>query len=72
MHPDFPSLLPLGGDERFELLRGRRARSDGAVLVKRPRRPGPADAAALQRELGVLAGSASAATVDQNESAAQN
>lgn len=63
MHPDFASLLPLGGDERFELLRGHRAHSASAVLVKRPRRPGPADAAALQRELAVLADSAGAATL---------
>ena len=65
MNPDYESLTPLSADDRFELLRGRRARTGAAVLLKRARRdpPPPADIAALQREFETAAGLSSAATL---------
>ena len=65
MSPDHEFLAPLGADDRFELLRGRRTRSGAPVLLKRVRRtpPPPADLAALQREFALVAGLSSAATL---------
>jgi serine/threonine protein kinase len=65
MNPDYESLTPLSADDRFELLRGRRARTGAAVLLKRARRdpPPPADIAALRREFETAAGLSSAATL---------
>jgi predicted ATPase/signal transduction histidine kinase len=65
MSSDFDALTPLCADERFELLRGHRARSGAPVLVRRARRhpAPPADRAALQREFEIAAGLSSAATL---------
>ena len=65
MNPDYQSLTPLSTDERFELLRGRRARTGAAVLLKRSHRDParPADLAALQREFDITSGLSSAATL---------
>src|SRR5258706_192426 len=35
MNPEYESLTPLGADDRFELLRGRRTRTGAPVLLKR-------------------------------------
>jgi predicted ATPase/signal transduction histidine kinase len=61
MNPDYEILGPLGGDTRFELLRGRRRRTAAPVLIKRSRGGAASDAAALQREAVVAAALGSAA-----------
>ena len=65
MNPDYESLTPLGGDERFELLRGRRIRTGAPVLLKRSRRATqtPAELAALQREFAIAARLSAASTL---------
>lgn len=62
-HPDYELLAPLGGDARFELLRGRRRRTGGPVLLKRARVASSADAAALRREAELAATLVGASTL---------
>ena len=63
MLPDYELTTCLGGDETFELHRGRRTRTAAPVLVKLPRAQPvrPTDGAALRRECALAAGLAGAA-----------
>lgn len=66
MLPDYELTTRLGGDEAFELHRGRRTRTAASVLVKLPRAQSvraAESAAALRRECALAAGLASAATL---------
>ena len=65
MIPDHELTTALGGDEVFELRRGRRTQTGAPVLVKLPRSAAPraADAAALRRECALAAELSSAATL---------
>lgn len=62
MLPDYELTTRLGGDDAFELHRGRRTRTGAPVLVKRPRAQTarPTDSAALRRECALAASLASA------------
>jgi len=65
MLSDYELTAVLGGDDVFELRRGRRLQTGAAVLLKMPRAAGarPADAAALRRECALAAELSAAKTL---------